>query len=109
MDLLENVKTILGIDDESKDSLLTILLDNAVSTICVYINKKDIDFPKSLAFVAQELAIARYRKIGAEGISTEKIDEISTTYSMNDLARYKDVLNVYKDNNGLSGRKLKTL
>ena len=63
--------------------------------------------PNNLAYIAQELVVSRYNKIGAEGISTEKIGEISTTYSVNDLNRYKDILNVYKDNNGLSGKKAK--
>ena len=105
---LERIKVILDlVDDESKDTLLTVLLENAINTIVVYLGV-DI-FPAPLNFIAEELTVSRYRKIGAEGISTEKIDEISTTYSVNDLARYKDVLNLYKDNNGLSGKKLKTL
>lgn len=104
---IARVKAILNLDDDSKDTLLKVLLNNAVKTILVYLGVKD--FPEALSFIAEELAIARYRKIGAEGISTEKIDEISTTYSVNDLNRYKDVLNIYKDNNGLSGKKLKTL
>lgn len=105
---LERIKVILGlVDDESKDTLLTVLLENAINTIVVYLGVDT--FPAQLNFIAEELTVSRYRKIGAEGISTEKIDEISTTYSVNDLARYKDVLNLYKDNNGLSGKKLKTL
>lgn len=110
MNLRKDVRTILGIDDndKSKNPLLDVLLDNAKSTICIYLGIKKEDFPESLAFIVIELTVARYRKIGAEGISTEKIDEISTTYSINDLARYKDVLKAYKDNN-LGGKKLKTL
>lgn len=104
---LERIKVILGLDDESKDTLLTVLLENAINTIVVYLGADT--FPAQLNFIAEELTVSRYRKIGAEGISTEKIDEISTTYSVNDLARYRDVLNLYKDNNGLSGKKLKTL
>ena len=105
---LERIKTILGlsVDDKSKDALLTDLSENAMNTIIVYLGVKD--FPAQLNFIAEELTIARYRKIGAEGISTEKIDEISTTYSVNDLSRYKDILKSYKDNN-LGGKKLKTL
>ena len=105
---LERIKVVLGlVDDESKDALLEVLLENAMNTIIVYLGVNT--FPEQLNFIAEELTVSRYRKIGAEGISTEKIDEISTTYSINDLNRYKDVLNIYKDNNGYSGKKLKTL
>ena len=103
---LERIKIILGIDDDdTKDALITILLDNAINTLCVYLGVDTL--PKSLKYIDQELTVYRYNKIGAEGISTEKIGELSTTYSVNDLGRYKDILNMYKDNNGLSGKKVK--
>ena len=104
---LERIKTVLKIKDgdDSKDALLTILLENAISTICVFLGVNT--FPDSLSFIAEELTVSRYNKIGAEGISTEKIGELSTTYSVNDLGRYKDILKMYKDNNGLSGKKVK--
>jgi hypothetical protein len=105
---LENIKTVLNIESADDDALLEILMANAMNTIMVYLGVNVDEFPAQLNFIAEELTIARYRKIGAEGISTEKIDEISTTYSINDLNRYKDVLKAYKDNN-LGGKKLKTL
>lgn len=106
---LERIKTVLKIKDgdDSKDALLTILLENAISTICVFLGVNT--FPDSLSFIAEELTVSRYRKIGAEGVSTQKIDEISTTYSVDDLSRYKSILDVYKNNNGLGGKKLRTL
>ena len=104
---LERIKIILGIDDDddTKDALLTILLENAMNALCVYLGVDTL--PNSLKYIAQELTVSRYNKIGAEGISTEKIGELSTTYSVNDLGRYKDILKMYKDNNGLSGKKVK--
>lgn len=104
---LDRIKIVLEIEDDSRDELLTILLENAISTICVFLNVST--FPATLNYIAEELTVSRYRKLGAEGISTEKIDELSTTYSVNDLSRYKDILNIYKDSNGLGGKKLKTL
>lgn len=103
---LDNVKIILSINDNSKDELLTILLENAANTICVYINADKL--PEKLNFVAEELAVARYRKIGSEGVSTEKIDVVTTTYSVNDLSRYKDILEMHKENK-TGGRKVKML
>ena len=103
---LERIKIILGIDDDdTKDALLTILLENAMNALCVYLGVDTL--PSNLEYIAQELTVSRYNKIGAEGISTEKIGELSTTYSVNDLGRYKDILKMYKDNNGLSGKKVK--
>lgn len=103
---LDNVKLVLSITDDRQDDLLTILLTNAINTVCLYINVEQI--PKQLEFVAEQMCVARYRKLGAEGITTEKIDVLSTTYQTNDLRQFKDVLNAYIENN-LDGRRIKFL
>lgn len=107
--LLDRIKIILKLDikDNSKDDLLMILMNNAVSTVRIYLGVDEL--PEEMEFVAEELTVARYRKIGSEGISTEKVEELSTTFSIDDLNRYKGILNVYKDNHSLGGKKLKTL
>lgn len=91
---INNVKKILGLNDEKEDELLTILINNAVSYIEVYLNT---ELPQKLYFVAEELAVAKYRKLGSEGISTEKIDVLSTTYTSSDFNQYKKLLDEYKD------------
>ena len=75
--------------------------------VCVYLGVEEL--PSSLEFVAEDMAIIKYRKLGAEGIKQEKIDVLSTTYVVNDLDPYKAVLNQYKDNNSLGGKRLRML
>ena len=74
---LDNVKVLLSLtDDSSQDELLTVLLNNAVSTIILYLGVEDI--PDELTFIAEQMTVIKYRRIGAEGIDTEKIDVLST-------------------------------
>ena len=104
---LDNVKVLLSLtDDSSQDGLLTVLLNNAVSTIILYLGVEDI--PDELTFIAEQMTVIKYRRIGAEGIDTEKIDVLSTKYVADDLNPFKDLLNQYKSNT-LGGKSLRML
>lgn len=74
--------------------------------ICVYLGIDDL--PSTLEFVAEDMAVMKYRKLGAEGVRQEKIDVLSTTYVTNDLNPFKDILNQYRDNS-LGGKRLRML
>ena len=101
---LDYIKILLGLeDDDSQDEILAILLSNAVSTINVYLGVTEL--PNELEFVAEQLAIIKYNKLGSEGISTEKIDVLSTTYQADELASFKAILDIYKANNNLATTK----
>ena len=107
---LNGIKVLLGLlvydtdkngapitsNDTSKDEVLDILLKQATDTICIYLGTKYL--PAELDFVAMQMVIVRYNKLGAEGIVNEKIDVLSTTYSYNvdELAPYKGILDNYK-------------
>ena len=104
---LDNIKVLLSLtDDSSQDELLTVLLNNAVSTIILYLGVEDI--PDELTFIAEQMAVIKYRRIGAEGIDTEKIDVLSTKYIADDLKPFISMLDRYKENN-LGGRRLRML
>ena len=59
---LTKIKVILSLEktDKTKDTLLKVLLDNAVKTIAIYLGINIDDFPESLSFIAEELTVARY-------------------------------------------------
>lgn len=108
--MLDRIKVLLNIDrkDTTKDNVLNILIGQAMDTICIYlgIDQKNVPFPMELDFIAEQMVIVRYNRLGAEGITTEKIDVLSTTYSYNldELAPYKKILDNYSlhflDNGG---------
>ena len=104
---LDNIKVLLSLaEDNSQDEILAILLNNASRMICVYLGIEEL--PATLEFVAEDMAVMKYRKLGAEGVRQEKIDVLSTTYVTNDLNPFKDILNQYKDNS-LGGKRLRML
>ena len=104
---LDDIKVLLSLtDDDSQDELLEILYDNAVSTILLFLGINDM--PRELSFIAEQMTVVKYRRVGAEGINTEKIDVLSTKYENDDLKPFKELLLQYKSNN-LGGRRLRML
>ena len=104
---LDNIKVLLSLtDDDSQDEMLGILYDNAVSTILLFLGIRSM--PSELSFIAEQMTVVKYRRVGAEGINTEKIDVLSTKYENDDLKPFKELLLQYKSNN-LGGRRLRML
>lgn len=94
--ILENVKIKLSITDDSEDDLLELLLNDAYNYMMIYF---DGDIPTELQFIMENVAVKKYRRLGAEGISIEKIDVLSTTYeSGDDFAEYIPIMTKYKEN-----------
>lgn len=94
--ILENVKIKLSITDNSEDDLLELLLNDAYNYMMIYF---DGEVPAELQFVMENVAVKRYRRLGAEGIYIEKIDVLSTTYeSGDDFAEYIPIMTKYKEN-----------
>ena len=94
--ILENVKIKLSIADDSEDDLLELLLNDAYNYMMIYF---DGDIPTELQFIMENVAVKKYRRLGAEGISVEKIDVLSTTYeSGDDFAEYIPIMTKYKEN-----------
>ena len=104
---LDNIKVLLSLtDDDSQDVILEVLLNNAVDTIKVYLGIDNV--PRELEFVAEQMTVIKYRRLGAEGIETEKIDVLSTKYEKDDIKPFKEILAMYKANT-LGGRRLRML
>lgn len=104
---LDNIKILLSLtEDDSQDEILAVLLNNATYTIMLYLG---IDkMPQELEFIAEQMTVVKFRRIGAEGIDTEKIDVLSTKYVKDDIKPFKDILDTYKSNS-LGGRRLRML
>lgn len=90
---LNRIKIKLGLNDGNKDELLTVLFDDASNLVCTYINSDVL--PNKLSWMAEEIAIKRFRRIGAEGIKSKQIDVIQKTFDENILSEYIVALDKY--------------
>lgn len=96
---LNSLKVKLQISDKEEDMLLAVLLNDSIKLIMLYLGIDE--FPEDdLLFIAEDIAIKKYRKLGNEGVQTEKIDVLSTTYERESeyLNAYISILDDYKKN-----------
>ena len=94
--MLERIKLLLNITDESKDALLSELIDNAEEYVAVYCNN-----PNAVALLPGAIAsmvIQDYNRLGAEGLNSESSSGVSFNYQsaysediMKQLRRYRKV------------------
>ena len=87
MDSLERCRIILGLSSENKAKLdlLQVLLDKArldIEAFCrdSFMEEDEDVFPSPLKGVQEDLAIQRFRKLGAEGQSSYTLADESVTF-----------------------------
>lgn len=78
MEALEMLKIRLGISDEARDGLLSLLLSEAQDAILDIIGREEL--PARLISVQVELAVIAYNKQGAEGESARSEGGISRSF-----------------------------
>ena len=94
--MLERIKLLLNITDESKDALLNELIDNATEFAQNYINNDAaLD---NLTGTIVNMVIYDYNRMGTEGLTSENYSGVSFGYAsgysddiMKQLKRYRKV------------------
>lgn len=94
--MLERIKLLLNITDESKDALLEELIDNVMEYVKNYTNNEScIGFLKGTIV---NMVIYDYNRMGTEGLTSESYSGVSFGYAsgysddiMKQLKRYRKV------------------
>lgn len=97
MYLLDRIKRILGLTDETKDSILEDFIE--MYTNAIILKTGATEFPTVFDFILVEAVISRYNKIGSEGLKREDIFEVSMTYHDEILSPYESDFAEYRKNN----------
>lgn len=94
--MLERIKLLLNITDDSKDALLNELIDNATEFAQNYINNDDALDNLTGTIIA--MVIYDYNRMGTEGLTSENYSGMSFGYTagysddiMKQLRRYRKV------------------
>ncbi|MCY1577194.1 phage head-tail connector protein [Staphylococcus pettenkoferi] len=92
MAVLENVKKLLSIDDDKQDELLEIIISNTEKRLISLLPLDIEQVPDRLEYIVEEVAVKRFNRVGAEGMTQESIDGRSNTFQSNDFDEYMDVI-----------------
>lgn len=93
--MLETLKTLLGIENNDLDVKLIAILNATEQRLKLLIGASEV--PKELEYIVIDVAIARFNKIGSEGLSAHSVEGESMTFAGNDFAGYMDDIQAYID------------
>lgn len=93
MAVIDDVKALLGIEDEdSKLKVIITLTENRLKTL---IGKTEV--PSELEYIVTEVSIARFNRIGSEGLSGHSVEGEALTFKDNDFDQYADDIQTWRD------------
>lgn len=93
MAVIDGVKALLGIEDEdSKLNVIITLTENRLKTL---IGQTEV--PSELEYIVTEVSIARFNRIGSEGLSGHTVEGEALTFKDNDFDQYADDIQTWRD------------
>ncbi len=106
MAVIDNVKTMLGIEDSLQDAVLTIIINNTESHLRIWLKKHAglEEIPTELNYIIEELAVIRFQKLGSEGMKSESVEGHSVSYNEDDFKPYSSILDTYKPQQHKTGK-----
>lgn len=76
--MLDKIKLLLRITNDSKDDLLTILIEQAIDEALAYTHRDSAD---ELDTSIIQMVVYKYNRIGTEGVDNENYSGVSFSYS----------------------------
>lgn len=94
--MLEQIKQLLGFEnDSSRDDLLATIINLATARLKLLIG--GIEPPEELEHIIVELAVARFNKIGSEGLSSHSVEGESLSFTENEFAPFSAEIQAFLD------------
>lgn len=93
MAVIDDVKALLGIeDDDNKLKVIITLTENRLKAL---LGQKEV--PSELEYIVTEVSIARFNRIGSEGLSGHTVEGEALTFKDNDFDQYADDIQTWRD------------
>ena len=93
---LESVKILTGVDNEQITTIYTMYEKRLYRRLEQSLLEVE-EIPTELEFVLTECAIARFNRIGSEGMESETMDGHTAHYVDKDLSDYEHAIQAYID------------
>lgn len=94
--MLETLKLLLGLEnDDSKDGLLTKIVSLVTARLKLLLG--GIDPPEELEHIIIDVAIARFNKIGSEGLITHTVEGEHMQFTNSDFDGFSSEIQAFLD------------
>lgn len=100
-DQLDMLKTALQIDDDDKDNLLQLYLDDAEDFLRLRLSlKDDEEMPKSMLAIVRGAAVKKFNRFKNEGMQSYSQEGESITFNASDFDEWADEIAQWRRENG---------
>lgn len=93
--MLENIKLMLGINDSDIDERLNLIIANATSRLKMLLG--GIEPPDELGYIIVDVAVARFNRIGSEGLTSHTVEGESLSFCEDDFAAFSADIQAFLD------------
>lgn len=101
--MLENLKMLLGLEnDDSKDDLLNVIIKSVTARLTLLLG--GIEPPEEMEHIVVDVAIARFNKIGSEGLSSHSVEGESMSFTNDDFEGFSAEIQAFLDGQKQSSR-----
>ena len=104
--MLEDLKRLIGMDsseaDPELDAKLNWILLSVKSRLKILLGGADP--PEEMNYIVIEVAVARFNRIGSEGMSAQTVEGESLSFSDDDFARFAAEIQAFLDSQHSSGK-----
>ena len=93
--MLQDVLNLLGLSSEDAETVgrLTVIIASVQQRLLLLIGGTEV--PAKLSYIVTEVSVARYNRIGSEGVSSHSVEGESMTFIEDDFAPYKTDIEAY--------------
>lgn len=95
--MLEEIKTVLGLSDVpggTVDPILKVLIKTVTARLLVLIGATEV--PEALQYIITEVVIARYNRIGSEGVASHGVSGETMQWNDDDFTPYQKDIDAYR-------------
>lgn len=92
MATLDDVKKRIGLKDDKQDEQLREIIKSCESQLLSMLPIEVEQIPLRFSYMIKEVAVKRYNRIGAEGMTSEAVDGRSNSYELNDFKEYEAII-----------------
>lgn len=100
--MLDDLKILLGIDDEDSDEKLLLILDSVQNRLKLLIG--GLDVPPEMNHICVEVAVIRFNRLGSEGMSSHNVEGENMSYNDSDFDGFMNEIQAFLDSQKESKR-----
>lgn len=91
--IMKDIKEYLGLADNSKDALLKVIVRNTMSALILRLD--GLQFDDNLSFIVVEVSVARFNRLGSEGMKAQTVDVMRQEFLESDFAPYETMIDMF--------------